>query len=91
LLVYKNSSFTGSGFLNGESKGINSLDRGNGTKPPPGGGGNGTIVVSCPGMERNTPYTVYKSATITGGNSWHGFYTGASAQGSGTASTVNAQ
>jgi len=94
VLVYKNSSFSGSGFLNG-SKGVNTMDKGNGTKPPPGGGGggstNGAIVISCPGMTRNAQYTVYKSATISGGSNWHGYYTGASAQGSGTSSTVTAQ
>ena len=91
LVVYKNNSFTGSGFLNG-SKGMGDTDFGTGTKPPGGGGsGSGTVVISCPGMTQGASYQVYKSATITGGSSWHGYYTGASAQGTGTMSTINAQ
>lgn len=92
LIVYKNSTFSGSGFLPA-SKGVNTMDQGNGTKPPPGGGGssNGAIIISCPGMTRSAQYDVYKSATISGGNNWHGFYTGASAQGNGSRSTLTAQ
>lgn len=91
LLVYKNSTFSGSGFINYDDAKV-SLGKGNGTKPPPGGGGssNGSIIFSCPNISQGANYTVYKSATITGGESWHGLYDGATASGSGTASTVRA-
>lgn len=87
LLVYKNSSFTGSGFLN-VTRGYGDVNPGNGSKPP---GGSSTIVFSCPQITQGQSYTVYKSATVTGGSNWHGFYSDATATGTGTASTVNAQ
>lgn len=83
LLVFKSSTFTGSGFID--------QTNGTGTKPPGGGGGpggnNGGVGITFPGMVQGT-YKVYSNVTIAGGSEWHGYYTGANCTTSGTATSA---
>ena len=92
LLRYKNNTVSGSGFIDYDNTSV-SFDEGNGTKPPPGGGGSSRngLVFSCPSITRGSSYTVYTSATLSGGDTWHGYNTNGTANGSGNATTVNAQ
>ncbi len=84
VCVFKHPTVSGSGFNAGTAK--------NGAKPPGGGGGqnNSNFIFTSPSVTTGT-YTGYTSATITGGSSWHGFYTGATVttSGNGTSMTAN--
>ncbi len=78
VLVYKGpSSITGNGW---------ETNYGTGTKPP---GGNGGFAFSSTSLSSGT-YSIYTTATINGGESWHGFYTGATVTTSGNATSITA-
>lgn len=86
ILQFKNSTVTGSGFID-ESTGST------GTKPPGGGGGGPqgqrNITFTSPDVTTGT-YTVYTSATFSGGSSWHGYYTGSTPTVSGNSTSATA-
>lgn len=80
LLVFKAPQVTGSGFID--------QSNGTGTKPPGGGGGsNSGMGITIPGMVQGS-YKVYSNVTISGGEMWHGYYTGANCTTNGSATTV---
>ncbi len=84
VCVFKHPTVSGSGFNAGTAK--------NGAKPP-GGGGTQTstnFLFTSPSVTTGT-YTGYTSATITGGTSWHGFYTGATVTTSGSGTSMTAR
>ena len=79
VLVYKGpSSVSGNGW---------DTYYGTGTKPP--GGSGGAFGFSSTQLSSGT-YSIYTNATISGGESWHGFYTGATVTTSGTATSITA-
>lgn len=78
ILIYKGPTVSGSGW---------ETNYGTGTKPP--GGGN-EFGFSSPDVQSGN-YSIYTTATISGGESWHGVYTGATATTSGTATSVTAK
>ncbi|MBR6068904.1 MAG: carbohydrate-binding domain-containing protein [Bacteroidales bacterium] len=78
ILIYKGPTVSGNGW---------ETNYGTGTKPP--GGGN-EFGFSSPDVQSGN-YSIYTTATISGGESWHGFYTGATATTSGTATSVTAK
>ena len=81
VLVYKGpSSITGNGW---------ETNYGTGTKPPGQPGGNGGFAFSSTSLSSGT-YSIYTTATINGGESWHGFYTGATVTTSGNATSITA-
>jgi hypothetical protein len=51
---------------------------------------NGEFAFSSPDVQSGS-YSIYTTATISGGESWHGVYTGATATTSGTATSVTAK
>lgn len=79
ILIYKGPTVSGNGW---------ETNYGTGTKPP--GGGGSEFGFSSPDVQSGT-YSIYTTATISGGESWHGFYTGATATTSGTATSVTAK
>ena len=89
ILTFKAPTVSGSGFYN-----VSTPD---GAKAGPGGGGPGgggqsgvgTILVSSPDINCDT-YTYFTSPTISGGDDWHGLYSGGtvSTSGSGTSATA---
>ena len=78
ILIYKGPTVSGNGW---------ETNYGTGTKPP--GGGN-EFGFSSPDVQSGN-YSIYTTATISGGESWHGVYTGATATTSGTATSVTAK
>lgn len=85
IMVYKHLTVSGSGMQN------NWTDTG--AKPGPGGGGqqdSANYIFTSPDVTTGT-YSFYSSATINGGTSWHGLYTGASCTPSGSATSLTAQ
>ncbi len=78
ILIYKGPTVSGNGW---------ETNYGTGTKPP--GGGN-EFGFSSPAVQSGN-YSIYTTATISGGESWHGVYTGATATTSGTATSVTAK
>lgn len=68
----------------------NGWDNGGGIRPPGGGGSNGGFAFSSTELSSGT-YSLYKTATISGGTSWHGFYTSATVTTSGTATSITAK
>ena len=84
VCVFKHPTVSGNGFNAGTSK--------NGTKPPGGGGTQSStnFLFVSPSLTSGS-YTAYTSATISGGSSWHGWYTGATATTSGNGTSVTAQ
>lgn len=94
LLIYKNNTVSGSGFINADSKAFSKGDLGNGTKPPGGGGSSNRngLVFSSPDIHQGQSYTVWTSCTPDGGQNWHGFFSdGATATTTSSSTTVNAQ
>ncbi|MBO7133638.1 MAG: carbohydrate-binding domain-containing protein [Bacteroidales bacterium] len=78
ILIYKGPTVSGNGW---------ETNYGTGTKPP---GGGSEFGFSSPAVQSGN-YSIYTTATISGGESWHGVYTGATATTSGTATSVTAQ
>jgi len=78
ILIYKGPTVSGNGW---------ETNYGTGTKPP---GGGSEFGFSSPDVQSGT-YSIYTTATISGGESWHGFYTGATATTSGTATSITAK
>ncbi len=78
ILIYKGPTVSGNGW---------ETNYGTGTKPP---GGGSEFGFSSPDVQSGN-YSIYTTATISGGESWHGFYTGATATTSGTATSVTAK
>lgn len=79
ILIYKGPTVSGNGW---------ETNYGTGTKPP--GGGGSEFGFSSPDVQSGN-YSIYTTATISGGESWHGVYTGATATTSGTATSVTAK
>ncbi|MBO7481083.1 MAG: carbohydrate-binding domain-containing protein [Bacteroidales bacterium] len=79
ILIYKGPTVSGNGW---------ETNYGTGTKPP--GGGGSEFGFSSSDVQSGN-YSIYTTATISGGESWHGFYTGATATTSGTATTITAK
>ncbi|MBQ1605479.1 MAG: carbohydrate-binding domain-containing protein, partial [Bacteroidales bacterium] len=77
ILIYKGPTVSGNGW---------ETNYGTGTKPP----GGGEFGFSSPDVQSGN-YSIYTTATISGGESWHGVYTGATATTSGTATSVTAK
>lgn len=77
VLIYKGPTVSGNGW---------ETNYGTGTKPP----GGGEFGFSSPDVQSGN-YSIYTTATISGGESWHGVYTGATATTSGTATSVTAK
>ena len=46
-----------------------------------------TLLFSCPELQKNTSYTIYKGGTIVGGEEFHGYYTGGEYTGGSSAIT----
>lgn len=86
VCVFKHPTVSGSGFNAGTAK--------NGAKPPGGGGGGGqnstNFVFSSPSVTTGS-YSAFTTATITGGSSWHGYYTGATVSTTGNGTSLQAQ
>jgi len=80
VCVFKHPTLSGSGFDAGTSD--------SGAKPP---GGNSTSFIFTSPSVTSGNYTVFSSATITGGSSWHGYYTGATVTTSGNGTSISAQ
>lgn len=78
ILIYKGPTVSGNGW---------ETNYGTGTKPP---GGGSEFGFSSPEVQSGN-YSIYTTATISGGESWHGVYTGATATTSGTATSVTAK
>ena len=78
ILIYKGPTVSGNGW---------ETNYGTGTKPP---GGGSEFGFSSPDVQSGN-YSIYTTATISGGESWHGVYTGATATTSGTATSVTAK
>lgn len=78
ILIYKGPTVSGNGW---------ETNYGTGTKPP---GGGSEFGFSSPAVQSGN-YSIYTTATISGGESWHGVYTGATATTSGTATSVTAK
>ena len=79
ILIYKGPTVSGNGW---------ETNYGTGTKPP--GGGGSEFGFSSSDVQSGN-YTIYTTATISGGESWHGFYTGATATTSGSGTTITAK
>ncbi len=77
ILIYKGPTVSGNGW---------ETNYGTGTKPP----GGSEFGFSSPDVQSGN-YSIYTTATISGGESWHGVYTGATATTSGTATSVTAK
>ncbi|MBO4740400.1 MAG: hypothetical protein J5605_02020, partial [Bacteroidales bacterium] len=75
VCVFKHPALSGSGFDAGTAK---SLEK-----------ATANFIFTSPNVTAGS-YSAYTSATITGGSSWHGYYTGAtvSTSGSGTSLTT---
>ena len=79
ILIYKGPTVSGNGW---------ETNYGTGTKPP--GGGGSEFGFSSSDVQSGN-YSIYTTATISGGESWHGFYTGATVTNLGTATSVTAK
>ncbi|MBR5027950.1 MAG: carbohydrate-binding domain-containing protein, partial [Bacteroidales bacterium] len=82
VCVFKHPTVSGNGFDAGTI--------GGGAKPPGGGGSNGAFIFTSPSVNTGS-YSAYTSATITGGSSWHGYYTGATVTTSGNGTVISPQ
>ena len=82
VCIFRHPTVSGSGFNAGTSK--------NGAKPPGGGGSSSVFIFTSPSVITGA-YHTHTTATISGGTSWHGYYTGATAATSGTGTTLQAQ
>ena len=80
VCVFKHPTLSGSGFDAGTSD--------SGAKPP--GGNSTSFIFTSPSVTAGN-YTVFSSATISGGSSWHGYYTGATVTTSGNGTSISAQ